>query len=157
MVGCERMSMQASPEDSSVCLVFRPYAPLVHGAAGQSMQSHLHGGQDSLRGGAASVRLVLDMHGVARPPPLTEPPLLTCLTLLCPSWAAYCVPVSLRFVNRLCYIYFTLLFWVSSPVTVRINSTNKMNAWLLRRSYKGTYFSLAGKEEKKTMHTCTTE
>ena len=42
------------------------------GAAGQSMQSHLHGGQDSLRGGAASVRLVLDMHGVARPSTTTE-------------------------------------------------------------------------------------
>ena len=49
---------------------------------------------------------------------------------------------------RFCYIYFTLLFRISSIETVGINLTNKMNErLLLRRSYKGTYFSLAGKEK----------
>ena len=56
------------------------------GAAGQSMQSHLHGGQKQRAGHQPTaawlrseveldclsrVRLVLDMHGVARRPPLT--------------------------------------------------------------------------------------
>ena len=44
-----------------------------------------------------------------------------------------------------------LLFFEFHLLTVRINSTNKMNAWLLRRSYKGTYFSLDG-EKKQCTH-----